>query len=92
MTLNWFEIAKKLKVISQAGRHFARDDYEMQRHQDIAALAADILAYHTQLESDQTKMILEQDTGYPTPKVDARGVVFRDDNNPPPGDSYSSGN
>jgi len=77
--LDWFEIAKKLKTISQAGKNFAKDHYELQRHQDIEQIAAEIIANHSNLNSEQTKYILQQDTGYPTPKVDCRGVIFKDD-------------
>lgn len=76
---DWFEIAKKLKTISQAGKTFAKNDYELQRHLEIEQIAADIFARHTELSSAECLAILQQDAGYPTPKVDCRGVVFKDD-------------
>jgi ADP-ribose pyrophosphatase YjhB (NUDIX family) len=77
---NWFDIAKRLKAISQAGRHFAKDDYELKRHEDIEQIAAEIFERHTEnMDAIQALGILQEDAGYPTPKVDCRGVVFRDD-------------
>ena len=76
---NWLEIAKRLKNISQAGKTFAKNDYELERHLEIERIAAEIFARHTELTANECLGILQQDAGYPTPKVDCRGVVFKDD-------------
>ncbi len=76
---DWFDIAKRLKTISQAGKHFAGDEYELKRHEELEEITAQILAHHTNSQVDDVKGILQADTGYPTPKADARGVVFKDD-------------
>ena len=78
-TFDWFEIARRLKVIAQAGKHFAADDFELKRHEEIERITAQILAHHCGTSVDFAKGLLQADTGYPTPKVDSRGVVFRDD-------------
>lgn len=77
--LDWFAIASQLKTISQAGKFFAKDDYELKRHEDIETICAQIVAGHTQSAYDEVLGLMQQDSGYPTPKVDCRGVVFRDD-------------
>jgi len=79
MSLDWFDIVKKLKVISQAGKTFAKDDFELKRHEDIEEICAEILAGYTDADKDTALAILQKDTGYPTPKVDSRGAIFRDD-------------
>lgn len=78
-SFDWFEIAKRLKAISQAGKFFAKDEYERKRHEDIEAICAQIFARHTDLTADTVVRLLQQDMGYPTPKVDCRGVAFQDD-------------
>jgi ADP-ribose pyrophosphatase YjhB (NUDIX family) len=78
MSLDWFDIAKRLKVISQAGKTFAADDFELKRHLDIEEICAEILAEYTDADKDHALAILQADTGYPTPKVDSRGAIFRD--------------
>lgn len=77
--LDWFEIAKRLKTISQAGKFFAKDDYERKRHEDIEAVCAQITSHHTRQPVETVTRLLQQDSGYPSPKVDCRGVAFRDD-------------
>ena len=79
MDFDWLKIAKELKTISQAGKCFAKDDFEMKRHERIEELCAEILANYSDLNTDAIKIMLQADTGYPTPKVDGRGVIFRDD-------------
>ena len=79
MEFDWLEIATKLKTISQAGKNFAKDDYELKRHQDIEEIAAMVLARHTDMEFDDILKMLQSDCGYPTPKVDSRGAIFKDD-------------
>ena len=79
MSLDWFEIVSRLKVISQAGKTFAKDGYELKRHEDIESIAAEIIAGHTELTVNKARTMLQEDTGYPTPKTDCRGVIFRDD-------------
>ena len=79
MAFDWFKIAAELKTISQAGRCFAKDGYELSRHERLEEICAEILAAHTDLDVDEIKQMLQSDMGYPTPKVDCRGVAFRDD-------------
>ncbi|MCE5187341.1 MAG: NUDIX hydrolase [Planctomycetaceae bacterium] len=76
---DWLQIAKRLKNISQAGKTFAKNDYELERHLEIERIAAEIFARHTELTAGECLGILQQDAGYPTPKVDCRSVVFKDD-------------
>ena len=78
-TFDWFDIAKRLKAISQAGKFFAKNEYELNRHEELEQITAEIFENYTELSADQIRGILQKDSGYPTPKVDARGVVFKDD-------------
>jgi ADP-ribose pyrophosphatase YjhB (NUDIX family) len=79
MSFDWFETAKKLKAIAQAGKAFAKDEYELDRHNQIETITAEIFACHSNLQTDEAKIMLQKDIGYPTPKVDCRGVIFKDD-------------
>ncbi len=76
---DWFDVAKRLKAISQAGKTFAKDEFELKRHEELEQIVAEILAHHCEADIDVVKGFLQADTGYPTPKVDSRGVVFKDD-------------
>jgi ADP-ribose pyrophosphatase YjhB (NUDIX family) len=78
VALDWFDIVRRLKAISQAGRAFAQNEYERARHEEIERICAEILAGYTGLEPAKIVYQFQEDTGYPTPKVDCRGVCFRD--------------
>ena len=78
MALDWFKIASELKAISQAGIFYAKDDFERDRHKRLQQIAAHIFANYTTEDIDKALAILQQDTGHPTPKVDSRGVIFKD--------------
>lgn len=79
MSIDWLSVAKRLKTISQAGKTFAKDDYEMQRHLDLEDICAEILAGHSDADQKTALSILQEDTGYPTPKSDCRAAIFKDD-------------
>lgn len=76
--IDWMAIATELKAISQAGKFFAKDGYELDRHKRIEKITADILASHTEYEQPQVLSMLQEDCGYPSPKTDCRGAAFRD--------------
>ena len=76
--LDWMQIATELKTISQAGKCFAKDGYELKRHLRIEEITAEILASYTNLDKPQILAMLQDDCGYPAPKTDCRGAVFRE--------------
>lgn len=76
--MDWFDVVRRLKTISQAGKTFAKDHYELKRHQDIEEICAEIMADCTGNDAGDVRHVFQQDTGYPTPKVDCRGVIIQD--------------
>ncbi len=75
----WLEWSKRLQAIAQNGLAFARDSYDVERYESVRELAAEMLAEGSDVEQAVILGLLEKETGYATPKVDVRGVVFRDD-------------
>jgi ADP-ribose pyrophosphatase YjhB (NUDIX family) len=75
----WLEWNKRLQAIAQNGLTFATDAYDIERYKALRSIAAEMLAAGSGLEPSVVLGLLEQETGYATPKVDVRGVVFRDD-------------
>ena len=77
--IRWLEWSKRLQAIAQNGLTFARDPYDIERYKAIRQLAAEMLAHSSGIKPGVILGLLEKETGYATPKVDVRGVVFRDD-------------
>ena len=73
------EWVRALQAISQTGLHYAQNPYDTQRYREVGALAAAMLSQHTTLDIAQILAFHAAEFGYATPKVDVRGIAFRDD-------------
>jgi ADP-ribose pyrophosphatase YjhB (NUDIX family) len=79
MQQQWLEWAQRLQAIAQTGLTFAQNVYDIERYQQIRAVAEEIAAGHTGADPEIIHTLFTHDQGYTTPKVDVRGVVFKDD-------------
>jgi len=77
--LRWLEWCQRLQAIAQNGLTFAHDPFDVERYRAIRQIAAEMLANASNLKTETILGLLEKDAGYATPKVDVRGVIFRDD-------------
>jgi ADP-ribose pyrophosphatase YjhB (NUDIX family) len=69
-------IGVRLAALAQDGLTFAANDYEVDRYQQVGRLAAELLAVLSGRPAEELVIELGRDSGYATPKVDVRGVVF----------------
>lgn len=72
----WLTWARELQAIAQTGLAFTKDAYDRERYEALRALAARIMAEHTDAELGRIEGLFAAETGYATPKVDVRGAVF----------------
>ncbi len=79
MDPQWLDWAKRLQAISQNGLTYAKDHYDVERFRQVEHIAAEILADKAGVEVQAVLDLFSRQTDYATPKVDVRGVVFRDD-------------
>lgn len=75
----WLDWCKRLQAIAQNGLTFAHDPYDVDRYTALRQIAAEMLAAGSGLEPAAVLGLLETEKDYTTPKVDVRGVVFRND-------------
>ena len=75
----WLLWARELQAIAQAGLTFSENQYDLERFRRIRSIAIEMLALGADAPLQRIIDLFEQDVGYPTPKVDVRGAVFRDD-------------
>lgn len=73
----WLDWAKRLQSIAQIGLTYAQDPYDLERYTAIREIAAEMLAAGSGAEISIIRDLIGKDTGYATPKVDVRGVLFR---------------
>ncbi|GMK37727.1 ADP-ribose pyrophosphatase [Paenibacillus sp. CCS19] len=79
MELKWLEWAKQIQAIAQTGLTYARDVYDIERYEALREMSIEILSNYTVAGEEKIKLTFASDTGYATPKVDIRAVVFHDD-------------
>ncbi|MCJ8009143.1 NUDIX hydrolase [Lederbergia wuyishanensis] len=79
MNYQWLDWAKRIQALAQAGLEFSKDIYDIERFEELRTISAEIMAVHTNLEIDIIEDLFTNETGYQTPKVDIRGVVFRNE-------------
>jgi ADP-ribose pyrophosphatase YjhB (NUDIX family) len=75
----WQQWAQKLQAIAQSGLHYTENPFEIERYEAVREIAAEMMAAHTDADADSLRAIFAGERGHATPKVDVRGVVFRDD-------------
>jgi ADP-ribose pyrophosphatase YjhB (NUDIX family) len=73
----WLDWSKRLQALAQNGLTFAQDRYEVERYTAIREIAAEMLAAGAGGDIAVVRDLISRDSGYATPKVDVRGVVFR---------------
>ena len=72
--LDW---TRRLQAIAQTGLTFARDPYDVERYHAIRQLAAEMAGTGAAgLDAAELVDLFARDSGYATPKVDVRAVVF----------------
>ncbi|MGH3635528.1 NUDIX hydrolase N-terminal domain-containing protein [Mycobacterium sp.] len=69
-------IGIKLAALAQDGLTFAINEYDIDRYRQLAQLAAELLSTLSGRSTDELTMELGRDSGYATPKIDVRGVIF----------------
>ncbi len=75
----WLEWAKSLQAIAQNGLTFAGNEYEVERYRHVMDIAAEMMASNSDADLAYVKDLFKDVEGYATPRVDVRGVVFKDD-------------
>jgi len=74
----WLDIATRLQGIAQAGLEYCHNDFDRDRYKQILAIGAEIMESYSELSKEEILIIFNAQTGYPTPKVDVRAVVFNE--------------
>ena len=78
-TPRWLNWCQRLQAIAQTGLTFARDPYDRERYEALRDIAVEMLAAGSAAAPAVIHGLLSAETGYATPKVDVRAVVFRED-------------
>jgi ADP-ribose pyrophosphatase YjhB (NUDIX family) len=69
--------AQRLQAIAQAGLAYAPSPYDQERYEEVRILSARLLQGITDEGFEKIIRLFASETGYQTPKVDVRAVIFR---------------
>lgn len=78
MEHQWLEWAKKIQSIAQIGLTYGKDVYDLERYEELRQLSVEMMAAYTDTKFERIPDLFANETGYATPKVDIRAVVFRE--------------
>jgi ADP-ribose pyrophosphatase YjhB (NUDIX family) len=78
MENKWILYAKRIQAIAQAGLTYAQNDYDVERFQELRDISVAMMADISGEKIPRIQQLFANETGYQTPKVDIRGVIFKD--------------
>ncbi|PRP56358.1 NUDIX hydrolase [Bacillus halotolerans] len=74
----WLERAQRIQAIAQAGLAFSKDVYDRERYEELMKLSAEMMEDYSEKDIEVITDLWKGEKGYPTPKADVRGAVFRE--------------
>lgn len=79
LTPQWLGWAMRIQAIAQTGLHYAGGEFDRERYGALRDIAAEMMASRSGAEPEYVRDLFAREVGHATPKLDVRGVVFRDD-------------
>ncbi len=74
----WLRWAQRLQAIAQTGLTYVQNPFDRQRLEEVNQIAAEIMSVQSGEKLEDICHLFESQSGYATPKIDVRGVLFRD--------------
>lgn len=78
MKEKWLELAQRLQSLAQSGLHYTDNYFEIERYKQVMEIAEEMISMQTGFDKDSIDKFFMSEAGHSTPKVDVRGVVFKD--------------
>jgi ADP-ribose pyrophosphatase YjhB (NUDIX family) len=79
MTVKWIDWAKQIQSIAQAGLTYSKDVYDIERFQQLRDISISMMSHYTKTDWEVVEKLFASETGYQTPKVDIRAVIFQNE-------------
>ena len=75
----WLKWAMEIQSIAQAGLAYTDNVYDIERYERLREISAEMIAEKSNISLEKIKDLFCNETGYQTPKIDTRAVIFKDD-------------
>lgn len=78
-TPDWLATAQRLQALAQTGLEYGTNPFDAERYEEIRAISVRMVAELAAepLALEKVAQLFANETGYQTPKVDVRAVLFR---------------
>lgn len=70
---------KRIQAIAQAGITYAENGYDIERYEELRNISLEMMKSLTDVSIEKLTALFANETGYQTPKVDIRAVIFNND-------------
>ena len=74
----WLKWAIEIQSLAQTGLAYTDNVYDIERYERLREISAEMISEKTALNLDKVKGLFCNETGYQTPKLDTRAVIFKD--------------
>lgn len=74
----WLKWAIEIQSLAQAGLAYTDNVYDIERYERLREISAEMIAEKSNISLDKVKGLFCNETGYQTPKIDTRAVIFKD--------------
>lgn len=74
----WIKWAMEIQSLAQSELAYTDNVYDIERYERLREISTEMLAEKTDLSIEKVKNLFCNETGYQTPKIDTRAVIFKD--------------
>ena len=76
---HWLTWAQKIQALAQSGLQYTINPFDAERYHELSRIATEMMIAGTRADPDEVRVVFDAQSGYATPKLDIRGVVFKDE-------------
>lgn len=73
----WLDWVKQIQAIAQTGEAYSKDGYDLERYAQLKLISEQMFSYLSDAPVEKVHNLFIAERGYPTPKVDVRGGVIK---------------
>ena len=73
----WLKWAMEIQSIAQNGLAYVNNDYDKERYERLREISAEMIGEKSNISLEKVKDLFCNETGYQTPKIDTRAVIFK---------------
>ena len=74
----WLGWSQRIQAIAQSGLQYSDNPFDQERFRELSQIASEIMEEHALSQPGEVRVVFDSQCGYATPKLDIRGVVFKD--------------